>query len=289
MQKLRFTNPTGESLIMEYAKPYWLQNLVGLSSAPIDTLSSRGYQQDGQTAEGQSIQPRPVSFLVRVTGGSVAEVFANRRTLVQYFRPKQEYKARYYNDNLAFDFTCRIIAGPDFQSTQSSSGKFQTCTIQLICDDPYLYEVAETETEMAATIPIFEIPFEMPEDGIEFSEITNQQATIDNTGDVPTPVKIVFVGEMTNPIVTNETTGEYIKVNQTIGENEQLVITTGYGKKRVEIVKADDTTENAYSYIDLSSTFFELQPGENILSYDADSGADSAQVSIYFTPRYVGV
>jgi hypothetical protein len=44
-----------------------------------------------------------------------------------------------------------------------------------------------------------------------------------------------------------------------------------------------------FNYIDLQTTFLQLDIGDNLLRYDAESGLDNLEVAIYFTPKYVGV
>ena len=124
---------------------------------------------------------------------------------------------------------------------------------------------------------------------IIFSTFTDKNHLVTNSGDVPTPVKLLFLGPSINPIITNVTTGKFIKINKNIASNETLEINTGYGKKTVVIINADGSKSNAFNFIDLNSTFWELIVGDNIITYDADSGAGSAKVYMYFSNRYEGV
>lgn len=289
MQKLTFINPMSESFVVTYSKPFVLQDLVGLSDIPVEMLATVGYNQDGQTPKGQIFQPRPISFSVVVLGENAGEVFERRRQLLRFFNPKYEFRVIYENDYVTVKFDCRIDGPPRFPPTQSNNGRpDQKCAISLICDNPYLFDVNETTVSMSIEEPKFGFPL-MFFNEITMSTLIGTRVVVNNTGDVDTPVKIQFNGATVNPKIINETTGEYIKVNREIQEDEILEIFTGYGKKYVEIIKPDGSRENAFHYIDLTSKFFQLVAGGNILSYEADSGADSAMVFIYYTNRYVGV
>lgn len=288
MQKLTFTNQRGQTLTIGYSRPYFIQNLVGLSDAPIDLLSARGYQQDGQTAAGQYFQARSITFSISVFGNDLEEIFQNRRSLLAFLNPKDNFTIVYQNDYLTVKFYCRVDAAPGFTSTQSNKGKNQYCAVSLICDNPYLFDIQETGLLMLIEEDALYFPL-LFADEIIFSTTSSKQSTINNIGDVETPVRIQFHGATTNPTITNETTGEFIKVNKTILANEILEVSTGYGDKRVEIIAEDGTRTNAFQYIDLTSTFFQLDVGDNLITYSADSGADSAQVYVYYTNRYVGV
>mgnify|MGYP002411558008 CR=1 FL=1 len=110
---------------------------------------------------------------------------------------------------------------------------------------------------------------------------TRQQTIIQNNGDVETAV---------NPKVINNNTGEFIQVNREVGADEKLIITTEFGNKRVTLkntVTGEET--NAFGWIDLDSTFFNLDVGDNLMSYSADSGQETAKVWIKWRNRYSGV
>jgi ribosomal protein L25 (general stress protein Ctc) len=113
---------------------------------------------------------------------------------------------------------------------------------------------------------------------------------INNAGDVDAPITFEFMGETTNPKVINIDTGEFIKVNRTLQNNEILIVSTEFGKKKVVLRdKVSGQETNAFGYIDLNSTFFSLKPGNNLMSYDADAGKENAKVKIYWKNRYQGV
>lgn len=289
MQELTFTNFAGDSFAIGYGKPYLLQNLIGLSDAPVDLLSTRGYHQDGQSGGGQYFQARSVSFSVVVVGEDMREVYAHRRRLISFLNPKDEFSVIYKNEHLSVKFRCRVSLAPAFESAQARAGITpKTCAVTLVCDNPYLFDVEETVAQMSVDIPNMVFPLVFNPDMV-LSTFTNKEVILNNLGDVPAPVRIQFLGVSVNPVVTNATTGEQIKVFKEILADEIMEITTGYGDKRVEIIKPDGTRENAFQYIDLSSSFFQLAVGENTITYDEDSGADSAQVYIYYSNLYVGV
>lgn len=110
---------------------------------------------------------------------------------------------------------------------------------------------------------------------------------INNEGDTDTPATIIFNGPAINPKITNETTGEYIKINKEISAQEQIVINTESGKETVTLVTPNGT-ENAYNDIDLNSTFFNLIVGKNLLRYSSDSEITKDTVSVEFVNRYTG-
>ena len=48
-------------------------------------------------------------------------------------------------------------------------------------------------------------------------------------------------------------------------------------------------TENGFKYLDIDSTFFNLEIGKNIIGYIAEENTINLEVIMYYTPRYLGV
>lgn len=127
--------------------------------------------------------------------------------------------------------------------------------------------------------------------GIEFgyrepSVIVN----VYNEGDVKAGMRIEFraTNTLSNPVLLNVDTGEYIQVNATMQAGDIITITTDYGNKGVTLTR-DGTTEDYFRYIDVDSTFMQLDIGDNVFRYDAATGSDALEVTIYHNNNYLGV
>jgi len=129
-------------------------------------------------------------------------------------------------------------------------------------------------------------------DGMEFGERTKSLiADVNNPGDVDCGMRIVFaaLGTLTNPQILNVDTRKYFKINKTMEAGETIEVNTKFGEKSVTGT-LNGTESNYWNYADLpGSTFLQLQPGGNPLRYNADSGIDNLNVTIRFTPQYLGV
>jgi hypothetical protein len=111
-----------------------------------------------------------------------------------------------------------------------------------------------------------------------------------NEGDVETGMRVDFkaLASVENPSILNINTQEFIKINKIMDAGEIISVTTNYGSKKVESYLSGVTT-NAFNYIDLGTTFLQLNVGDNLFRYDAETGIENLEVSIYFTPQYLGV
>ena len=157
--------------------------------------------------------------------------------------------------------------------------------IELICMDPMFQDVLQTGDSIATWIRgwkwKFTLPFEMKERG-------EPQKNIINTGHVETPVEIYFHGPAVNPSIKNITTGETIRIIRELTTDDVLYINTGFRQKKVEIIR-NGTRTDAFDYIDLSSRFFSLQVGDNVIEYASENGLAPQNVEIYYKNRYLGV
>lgn len=157
--------------------------------------------------------------------------------------------------------------------------------LELVCMDPAMLDaIIKSDiisTWMDGWVWRFTLPFHLRRRG-------NRKTTILNDGHLPTPVEIAFYGPAENPRITNETTGEYIQVNRSLGEDDVLHITTAFGNKTVVIEHQGERT-NAFHYIDLDSAFFELRLGESSISYDTDNDLEPQGVEIRYRKRYLGI
>lgn len=290
MEKLTVYQPSGGPLVLQYGHPYWMSNLIGLDTVPVTSITRKGYRQDGQIRVATVREAKPISFNVTPMGNTMQETYALRRALIAALLPGIDYQCEYENDHIRVKFMAEVAMPPAFESNQATISTKKTCTISMLLNDPYLYAPEEQVTELRVETAEFIFPLAIPEEGFIVSTISAKRGTIYNPGDVDTPVRIIFLGGSVNPVITNLTTGKSIKVNRAIPALSTLEITTGYGNKRAWIYDAEGNKTNASQYIDPDVTeFWTLVPGENDLAYDADSGADSAEVYVYWTPRYSGV
>ena len=111
-----------------------------------------------------------------------------------------------------------------------------------------------------------------------------------NAGDVSTGMRIKFtaLGVLENPVLLNVETGEFIQINRTMQAGDVITVNTEYGNKGAALERNGEVID-CFKDIDVDSTFMTLGIGDNIYRYDAASGVDNLEVSIYYNPQYLGV
>lgn len=65
-------------------------------------------------------------------------------------------------------------------------------------------------------------------------------------------------------------------------------INTKYGSKGAKLIR-DGVETDYFRYIDVDSTFMQLAIGDNMFRYDAASGVNSLEVSIFYSKEFLGV
>lgn len=285
MQKVIFTNSRGQSVEFGSIPPYVITKIEGLGDVDAENQTQKAPFQDGSTFIDSNLEERFINITVGMYAPSLEKLSDTRQHLASIFNPKLgEGLLQYIYGSKVKE----IKAGPEhvpiFPSGKDNrSDNFQIAIIDLKCSNPFWKSPEVTEE------PTFEPLFEFPFDGEFEMGIQRDERIIINDGDSPTPVEIEFYGPAVNPIITNKTTGEFIKVNRTLQEGEFMRINTTRGKKSVEFVSSDGSVTNVFNWIDLNSTFFELVVGENDIEYSADSDIQGAVVNIRYNKLYNAV
>ena len=172
---------------------------------------------------------------------------------------------------------------PIFPTGEAKGKWFQRTIINLIAPNPYWEDTLEENYKLEDFVGSFKFPFHLP---TRFST-RGDSKVLANYGDVPTPIEVEFRGPVTNPVITNQSTGEFIRINREIPIGYKLILDTSFGNKRVEIIAPDGTTTNGFHFIDLQSTFFGLDTGDNRIGFAAEGG--SPEVYIRYKHRYLSV
>jgi hypothetical protein len=285
MQRIIFTNARGQSVELKSSAPFLLQSIDGLGDVDADTQTQKSPFQDGSTYIDSVLQERAISLEIVIIASDKPTLLQQRQYLASVFNPKLgQGILRYENDEIIREIEAVPDGVPTFPSGRDNRGPiFQKAMVNLLCPNPYW-----KSTEIAEE-PTFEPLFTFPFEGAFEMGMQRDQRIIVNDGDAPAPLIIEFHGPAVNPKITNKTTGEFIKVNQTLQEGEVMKIDTTPGKKSVYFVQPDGTERNVFNWIDLNSTFFQLVVGENEIEYSADSDIQGAIVNISYRKLYNAV
>ncbi len=283
METLTFINAKGDSISFDGVS-FSLVSVNGLGDVEADNQTQKSPFQDGSTLIQTLLNERFVDLEFIVRGVDYQQVSERRREFSKVTNPKLgKGTLRYDNGFLVREIDAVAESVPVFPDGENRGNRHQRGMLTFLCPSPYWKSTSITEE------PTFESLFQFPFEGTFEMGIQRDQRTIINDGDAPAPIYVEFYGAATNPVITNLTTGEFIKVNQTLNEGEFMRVDTTDGRKTVEFVSSDGTVTNVFNWIDLDSTFFKLAIGENIIEYSADSDIQGAIVNIRYSKLYNAV
>lgn len=150
--------------------------------------------------------------------------------------------------------------------------------IQFECSDPRRYGLSENNWTLELPPVVengLEYPLEYPLDyGIE---VTSNEGTLINDGDVISPVTLTFTGPVMRPALLNKTANTKLEFDIVLGADETLEVNTRTGSVLLNGVADRLYTRTANSAPLLS---FGLMPGYNEMVITAEEWDSSAAVGI---------
>ena len=127
-----------------------------------------------------------------------------------------------------------------------------------------------------------------PGSTFRFSKVGGEKFDATNGGDAPCTwtLEVEASGEVVNPILTKTKTGEFVRVNITLTEGQKLLVSTDQDEMLVTLVDADGKQTDAFSYLDVDSTSFYLDVGENPMEF---APLDNAVATVHYFENFAGV
>ncbi|GGE58650.1 phage tail family protein [Priestia taiwanensis] len=293
IQGLKITNAKGESI--EFNNHFRLNDDFDLNALGA-TVNYTDSTEDGSNYQNTKLENRDfdVPFFIHKTVSEAWWIEEQRNLAHKVFNPKSNPmrldlvtpagEKYYMNANLE--------GTPVFPKGEENSNEiWQDGLLQFSANDPYIYSQTETKVDIAVWNSSFEFPLETPVTGIEFGyRSPSLIVNVLNEGQDSTGMMIRFkaTGTLKNPNLINVNTYESLKINTTMLSGDVIEVSTYKRKKSVKLIRNNIET-NIFNRLDLESKFLQLETGDNLFRYNADTGIDNLEVSMNFTPRMLGV
>lgn len=268
---------------------YKLIEIDGIERSNLELNTVSNGQFDGSVVVSKRIQNRPISITADYRGLN-KEI--ERQKLISFFNPKNTgiLTVNYGEVERSIEYEIE-----DFNCKLTNIHDDLSFTVDLICPNPYWSDVELNKKQIALWKGDFHFPLIIPQEkGItmghrEPSLIVN----VLNNGQVKTGMIIEFKakGTLKNPSLFNVNTREFIKINKGMVAGEKIIINTNVGKKKI-IQNLNGIETDILNYLDIvggGDTFLQLDVGDNLFRYDADSNLDNLEVNIYYNNNYLGV
>lgn len=282
MYELSVKNASGDVLNISTSKDYIVYKIDGLTPPSANISTSVNAVDDGSKINNSRLENRNIVIYTTIEG----DVEKNRINLYKYFTPKNNVTLMFKNGtrDVEIDGIVEMIECDLFTNKQIAQ-------ISIICPNPY-FRSAESYTESFSDVQsLFSFPFAIGESGVPFSSIsTNVRKSIVYTGDVKTGIIIELFanGTVVNPVIYDVLKKTHMALNLTMQESDKIVINTNPNQKSVSLVR-NGISINALGYLIPDSAWLALSAGDNVFTYDADSGNSYLQITFKTSILYGGV
>lgn len=292
-EKLIYTNERGESIELSTESVYHCnvsKDVDGLAGVTNVVYSTNSMGQHGDTYTGQRIEARDIDIAGHINARDKQQAYELRRQLLKIFNPELSGTLTYEFGGFKRVINCRVRGEPKVEKKEV----LIQYTVPLDCLNPFWREEDEQKEDIASWVAAWEFPCEIEQDNDKsmIFGYRDESVIVDcyNEGDVSTGMRIRFtaLGTITNPILLNVDTDEFIKLNVTMQTGDVIEVNTKYGSKGATLIRDGEKTDY-FRYVDVDSTFMQLAIGDNNFRYDAESGVNSMEVSIFYNKEYLGV
>lgn len=282
MFNLSVRNAKGEILDLTNDRRYDLYNIDGLNPTPATLNFSQLANYDGSIYNSGQLGNRNIVLYIKIHN----DAESNRINLYKYFQLKKMIRIFYENNTRSVYIDGYVET---FETEYFSMN--EVVQISIICPNPYWKADEETQIDFSNTIDLFEFPFSIPEEGIEFSRIEYITTAYINNGEIESGMTIEFranTSQILNPKFINRTTQEYFALNFDMNAGDIIRVNTRRGEKSVMLIR-DGVETNIINDMQTGSKWVHLAPGLNELSYECDEGQANLTVYVYATKCYEGV
>lgn len=282
MYKLSIRKDTGEEMTLTGNPAFDVLKVEGTNppAANITTAVVAGV--DGTRFTSSRINQRNIVITLNIK----PPIEKNRTELYSFFKAKDHVKVLYknaYRDVYTYGYIETIENNP--------FGQTQRPTISIICPQPFWLASGETVAYFSYSQALFEFPFSIPAEGIEFSTRQRLTSTVINAGAIPTGGIITLTAcddGITNPIFTNVRNMQAFGVDITMQNGDIIVIDTITGEKSMKLIRGGVET-NLLSQRMAASQWITFEAGANTISIAAEPNTDKLDCEVMLVQKFQGV
>lgn len=259
---------------------FYLDTVKGFAIPEIRTSSAVLTERDGGYVASQFYGMRKVSIQGRIFGEDEAELEEKRKEIMAAVRQRSiaielitnagnSYLVNGHLTDSEMDFD-RLINSSDFR-------------FEFLCPDPVIYDNTDG-TALSVQVGKqrgggYVFPYVLPVSW----QPGSGEVTARNNGNTPVKPVIKFKGSMTDPTLINVTTGKLVQLSGfNAPEGSEVVIDT---RTRSVLLNGG----NIFDKLSDQSTFFSLQPGDNVFRLESASGADTVVATVEWRNGFMGV
>lgn len=278
----KIENANGSILeLTENEANYQIVSITGLNppEAQINVTNIAGL--DGARFNSAKLNTRNLVITLRLNNNPEE----NRHLLYRYFRTKEACTFYYKNSTVNV-----FIKGYVDTVECNLFAQGELMQISMICPSPYFSSIEKVITDISNEISAFHFPFSINlGEPIPFSIYEQNRTTNVYNGsqaETGTIIQIDIISAVQTIKIINIVTGEYIELHGTFIAGDRITINTNKGEKGVTLLR-DAVVTNAFTTVQIGSTFFQLAVGDNLFNFQVDGGTSDDFVYIVFLFNYL--
>ena len=287
MEKIICKSEYGDVIEISDKFPYFLDEISGVHEVSGEVATVKSAFGEGSKYIGTSVNDRDITITGYFKNDKAKNRVSKRDKLYKSFPLKQKGTLFYYEEDIErkIDYQVKNV------KTNNAFG-YDTFQISLKCPSPYFTDVDETVVQLSNWNKKLTFPLIIPDgQGVEFgSKSMSLLANIVNLSNIEIGMRIVFnaTDEVVNPTIINVTTGETLKLEQTLNNGDSIEVTTYINQKNVYVTIDGERTRKNNALV-FGSKFLQLHNGTNSFKFDAESGVENLEVEFYYYNHYEAV
>lgn len=271
------------------AVDFWLQDPVeGLESPEYRTTDYDRAGEDGATISSQLYGGRSIMLRGVIKGASPSIYETNRRLFGQACAITRDSEGLPAPIRLTFT----TLAGSTYyvdaylkDRPVFASENIKSChyLLKLVTADSFVRSNTATvsSTIVRPSGGGFILPVILP---ITSSAQTGGSGIVNNGGTVDVYPTLTLVGPLTNPYISNSTTGgPVMQLNYTIASGSSVVIDM---KEKTIVLNGSSSLLSTRTD---GSTWWALQPGNNTIAFSTGSTSDTGTLQLSFNAGFIGI
>lgn len=288
IKTLTITNHLGDSIVLDLMRPeksgFVVKSITGLGPVKANLNMTSSATCDGAMFNSAFMSSRDIqmSLLYYQTENETIEDI--RHKSYKYFPNKKKVQILIESDNRTV-WTEGYVESNEPNIFSKDSG----CTITIVCPDPRLYSLDESNTVFHGVVPLFKFPLNnasTDEKLLELGRIIHKtEAVVFYEGDCEVGCTIVIdvVGAVSSGIfIYRSDSDEQMiidtsKLQSIVGSElisgDTIIIETSVGKKSIVLIR-DNVRYNILNCLTRDSTWFTLFKGDNVFSYATGDGSE---------------
>lgn len=287
---------------------FMMSQPVGLGMAPLEPRFERAPNQDGNTLIGWNLRSRSIQMIHRRRGRNRTEYWETRGDLINHMRPNRQTTdggvelgslVKVFPDGSERWIDVFPDDAPQFRTDDAQRWDEYSWNepLRFLAPDPTFYDPNQVEVTFSASAPVNQLTFP-----IAFPIVFGQAGYVRQTTSITYPGTyksfpiIDIIGPVENPQITNETTGELIKLNYVVPAGVIVTVDLSRDDKTVrDDVGTDGTDLIGTVSTDSDMGTFHIAPspeapgGVNVLTGVGFNATVGSQMVVRYYVRYVGI